>query len=130
MRKFLASILGIFFGANALWMLALPLHWYTNIPGVTETGPFNAHLIRDVGCAFLVAALALLWFTAAPKRAWPAVLAGGAFLLFHASVHVWDTIVGREHFHRLLSEVPTVILPALLTLWVGWLPGSVPIEKS
>jgi hypothetical protein len=79
-------------------------------------------LIRDVGCAFLVTALALLWFAVSPMRAWPAVLAGAAFLFLHASVHVWDTIAGREHAHRLLAAIPTVILPALLTLWLGWPP--------
>jgi len=119
MRRFLASILGIFFGANALWMLAIPFHWYAHIPGVTETGPSNAHLIRDVGCAFLVAALALLWFVVAPKRAWAAVLAAGTFLFLHSSIHVWDTVAGREHPHLLLAEIPTVILPAILTLWLG-----------
>jgi hypothetical protein len=120
MRKLLASILGIFFGANATWMLAAPSHWYGAIPGGTDNGPANAHLIRDVGCAFLVPALALLWFAVNPKRAWPAVLAGAAFLLLHSSIHVWDTLTGREHPHRLLAEIPTVILPALLTLWIGW----------
>jgi hypothetical protein len=124
MRRFLASVLGIFLGANALWMLAVPMHWYAHIPGVAEIGPPNAHFIRDVGCAYLVAALALLWFVAMPKRSWPAVLAGGAFLRLHASVHVWDTMAGREHSHRLLAEIPTVILPALLTLWLGCPPNS------
>jgi hypothetical protein len=120
MRKVLVYTLGILMGANALWMLVAPFHWYAHIPGVTETGPANAHLIRDVGCAFLVTAIALLWFAVAPIRAWPAVLAGGAFLFLHASVHVWDTIAGREHPHLLLAEIPTVILPAFLTLWLGW----------
>ena len=120
MRKILASILGIFLGANASWMLAAPLHWYANIPGVMDSGPANKHLIRDVGCAFLVPALALLWFVVNPKRAWPAVLAGAAFLLLHSSIHVWDTLAGREHPHRLLAEIPGIILPAFLTLWIGW----------
>jgi hypothetical protein len=125
MRRFLATGLAIFLGANALWMLAMPMHWYAYIPGVAATGPANAHLIRDVGCAYLAAALALLWFVAEPKRSWPAVLAGGAFLLLHASIHVWDTMAGREHSHRLLAEIPTVVLPALLTLWIGWPSDSV-----
>ena len=126
MRALLASILGILLGANGLWMLTGPFYWYAHIPGLTETGPANAHLIRDVGCAFLVTALALLWFAVSPMRAWPAVLAGGAFLLLHATVHVWDTIAGREHAHRLLAEIPTVILPALVTLWLGWPPRRAP----
>ena len=126
MRKLVASILGILLGANALWMLAIPFHWYAQIPGVSATGPANAHLIRDVGCAFLAVALALLWFVAAPKRAWPAVLASSAFLLLHSFIHVCDTLAGREHLHRLLAEIPNVILPALLTLWLGWPPSSPP----
>jgi hypothetical protein len=126
MRRLLASILGILLGANGLWMVAAPFHWYAHIPGVTETGPANAHLIRDVGCAFLVTALALLWFAVSPMRAWPAVLAGGAFLFLHATVHVWDTIAGREHAHRLLADIPTAILPALVTLWLGWPPRRAP----
>jgi hypothetical protein len=124
MRKFLASILGILLGANAVWMLAAPLHWYAQIPGVADSGPANIHFIRDIGCAFLVVALALFWFAAVPKRAWPAVLAGGAFLFLHSCIHVWDTLAGREHGHRLLAEIPTIILPALLTLWLGWPSNS------
>ena len=120
MRKIWASILAMFLGANALWMLAAPLHWYATIPGVIDTGPANEHLIRDVGCAFLVVALALLWFVSNPKQAWPAVLAGGTFLALHSAIHLWDMMAGREHPHRLLAEIPTVILPALLTLWIGW----------
>jgi len=130
MRKFLASILGILLGANGLWMIVIPLHWYAHIPGVSATGPANGHLIRDVGCAYLVTALALLWFAVAPTVAWPAVLAGGAFLFLHASVHVWDTIAGREHPHLLLAEIPTVLLPALLTLWLGWPPSLVSREPE
>ena len=124
MRRLLASILGLILSANGLWMIAAPFHWYAHIPGVSASGPANAHFIRDIGCAFLVAALALLWFAFEPKRSWPAVLAGGAFLFFHASMNVWDTIAGREHPHRLLAEIPTIILPALITLWLGWPPSN------
>jgi hypothetical protein len=122
LRKLLAFILGALFAANALWMLATPFDWYNQIPGVVDSGPANAHFIRDIGCAYLVAALALLWLGIAPARAWPAALAAGAFLLLHAGIHVWDTLAGREHGHRLLAEIPTVILPALLTLWLAWPP--------
>lgn len=122
MRTLLAFILGILLAANALWMLTGPFHWYAHIPGVTETGPANAHLIRDVGCAFLATALALLWFAVSPMRAWPAVLAGGAFLFLHATVHVWDFTAGREHAHGFVNDLPGVYLPAILTLWLAWPP--------
>ena len=124
MRVVLSVILGLALSANGLWMLFAPAAWYQAVPGVAETGPANAHFIRDIGCAFLVAALALLWL-ARSRRAWPAALAGGAFLALHALVHVWDTLAGREHPHRLLAELPTVFLPAILVLWLAWPPGGV-----
>jgi len=122
MRRILASILGLLIGANGLWMVAAPFHWYAAIPGVAATGPANPHFIRDIGCAYLVTALALLWFAAAPEQARPAALFGGVFLLLHAFVHFWDTCAGRESPHRLMAEIPTVILPAFLVLWLGWPP--------
>jgi hypothetical protein len=129
LRKLLAFILGILFAANALWMLAAPFDWYSRIPGVTDTGPANAHFIRDIGCAYLVVALALFWLAVQPARAWPAALASAAFLLLHAATHVWDTVAGREHAHRLLAEVPTVILPALFTLCLAW-PAKLSMQKE
>ncbi len=123
MRRFLASILGLLLGANGLWMIAAPFHWYSQIPGVAATGPANAHFLRDIGCAYFVTALALLWLAVTPKQAWPAALFGGVFLLLHALMHLWDTAAGRETSHRLLAEIPTIILPAFLVLWLAWASG-------
>ena len=77
MKKSLASILGLGLASNAVWMLAGPASWYVRVPGVTEAGPANMHFIRDIGCAYLVAGLGLLWLAARPALAWPAALAGG-----------------------------------------------------
>ena len=55
------------------------------IPGVAATGPANPHFIRDIGCAYLVTALALLWFAAAPEQARPAVLFGGSSCFYMLS---------------------------------------------
>lgn len=122
MRTTLATILGLGLGVNGLGMLYAPEAWYRNVPGVMETGPANLHFIRDIGCAYLVAGLSLLWLARSPRRAWPAAFAGGVFLALHALVHVQDTLAGREHMHRLASELPTVFLPALLALWLAWPP--------
>jgi hypothetical protein len=122
MRRGVAVIIGVLFAANGSWMIAVPVHWYGNNPGVTATGPANAHFIRDVGCAYLVVAVAMVWLACSPRVAWPAALVGGGFLLLHALIHVWDTAAGREHAHRLLTEIPTVILPAILVCWLAWPP--------
>ena len=46
------AIFGAVCVANALWMLAGPLHWYRELPAaVPDTGPFNPHFVRDIGWA-------------------------------------------------------------------------------
>ena len=118
MRRVLAVILGIGLGLNALWMLAVPAAWYAAVPGVTQTGPFNPHFVRDIGAAYLVAAAALIWFAANPK-AQSAVQAGATFLTLHALVHLWDAVAGREHAHQLI-DLATVFLPSVLAIWIAW----------
>lgn len=88
MRVVIAAMLGLGLAANGLVMLGAPAHWYATVPGVVDTGSFNAHFIRDIGAAYFVAGVALAWSALAPeKRA--AAQAGAAFLAMHALVHVW-----------------------------------------
>ena len=66
------AIFGAICVANALWMLAGPLHWYHELPAaVPDTGPFNPHFVRDIGGAFFAVgvALGLGGFDAALARA-------------------------------------------------------------
>jgi len=123
MKKALASILGLGLASNSLWMLASPASWYLTVPGVTETGPANMHFIRDIGCAYLVAAVGLLWLVARPAMGWPAAFAGGGFLALHATIHAWDGAAGREQLAALKADLPAVFLPAALALWLAWPRG-------
>jgi uncharacterized protein YjeT (DUF2065 family) len=123
MKNALASILGLGLASNGVWMLARPASWYLAIPGVTETGPANMHFIRDIGCAYLVAGLGLLWLVARPAVGWPAAFAGGGFLALHAIVHAWDAAAGREQLAALKADLPTVFLPAAVALWLAWPRG-------
>jgi uncharacterized protein YjeT (DUF2065 family) len=118
MRGVSALILGLGLAANGLFMLTAPADWYVTVPGVTETGPFNAHFVRDIGVAYLVAGATLIWF-AFDLTARPAALAGTAFLALHALVHLWDAAAGREHAHQLLVDLPTVFLPPALALFLA-----------
>jgi len=86
----LAAALGLVLAANGLAMLFASLAWYDAVPGVPATGPYNAHFVRDVGAAYLVAALGLAWFAWRRREGWPALAAGAAFLTFHAAIHVYD----------------------------------------
>jgi hypothetical protein len=119
MRGILAWILGLSLAANGAIMLAVPAAWYGAVPGVPATGPFNAHFVRDIGVAYLVAGMALTSF-ARDRTARPAALAGAAFLGLHALVHLWDAAAGREPAQQLLFDVPLIFVPPVLAIWIPW----------
>lgn len=119
MRSIVTSVLGIVLLANGLTMLTVPTLWYTWVPAVSETGPFNPHFIRDIGAAYLVTGAAFSSF-ALHEAARPAAWAGAAFLALHAIVHLSDAVAGREHTHALLIDAPAVFLPVILALWIAW----------
>lgn len=124
MRSTLLFLLGLPLLANGLFMLLAPATWYGLTPGVSATGPFNPHFVRDIGAAYGVAGgslLALMRYAAA----WPAALAGDCFLLLHAAVHVADALQGRIAPTHLLVDAVLVLLPALIALALAW-PRSHP----
>lgn len=110
---FLVSGLGNL--ANGLWMLADPAHWYATLPAaVPDFGPLNEHFVRDIGSAFAMLGIALLWGAARPGVRLPVLVLVTLFNAFHAVVHVWDTgrgLVGPEHWR---IDFPAVYLPTLV----------------
>ncbi|MGB8267320.1 MAG: hypothetical protein WCE44_13395 [Candidatus Velthaea sp.] len=42
---------GAFCFAVAAWLFVAPEAFYATVPGVADSGPLNAHLLRDVGIA-------------------------------------------------------------------------------
>lgn len=108
-------VLGVGNLANALWMLGGPMHWYEELPAaVPDTGPFNPHFVRDIGCAFLTVGVALVWAALDVGLRRPLVVVAAIFLGAHALLHVYDTAVGNlPHSHWWL-DVPGVYLPAIV----------------
>jgi hypothetical protein len=98
-------------------MLFDPAQWYAMVPGVPETGPLNAHFVRDIGAAYVVTGVAIAWL-ALDKRAAPAALAGALFLTLHALVHVADAIAGRMHTDHVATDLVAVFLPVAIALWL------------
>lgn len=119
MRHATLTILGLGLLANGLFMLFAPAPWYAAIPGVSETGPYNPHFVRDIGCAYGVAAAGLLALVCWPQ-AWPAAIAGSSFLVLHALVHVFDALQGRIALEHLANDAVAVLFPALLALALAW----------
>jgi len=114
MGRIVASILALILGANGLTMLFAGLWWYAAAPGVTATGPYNPHFVRDVGAAYLVVGASLAAFAARPRDAWPAVTASAAFLALHAAIHVFDAACGTKPFTEVRRDFVGVYLPALI----------------
>ncbi len=111
---FLAVLLGVGGLVNGSYMLISPVGWYFAVPGVTTTGPFNQHFIRDIGIIFLFLGAAFLIGTA--RREARPVLWGGAtlWLACHALFHVWEVAAGICGPSALARDFPAVSLPALI----------------
>lgn len=112
-------ILGLAHIGLGLYLLLAPESFYATVPGVIDTGPFNPHFVRDIGCAFVVAGGGFTWF-AFDARGWAAAVAGAGFLSLHALMHVLDGIAGRESIHHLLFDLPALIGIAAVGVWIAW----------
>jgi len=110
----MSGLLAIVLGANALAMLLAGPWWYGAVPGVTATGPYNAHFIKDIGAIYLVCAASLAAFAWRPAKAAPALAAATAFLILHAAIHVADALVSPSCGADLVRDLPGIFLPALI----------------
>jgi hypothetical protein len=114
--RYLAALTGVALGANGLVMLFAGLAWYDAVPGVTATGPYNAHFIRDIGAIYVMCALALGWFAWRPAQGWPAMAAAAAWLTMHAAIHVYDATCGTSPLADVQRDFVGVYLLAAIPL--------------
>ena len=110
----IALALGAAAEANGLFMLASPERWYFAVPGVTDTGPFNQHLVRDIGLVFLFVGTAFLGGSALPRHRIVLWAAPPLWLWGHALFHFWEVAVGICGPSVLARDFPAVTLPALI----------------
>lgn len=111
----LAVTLGLGSAANGLFMLISPANWYFAVPGVTTTGPFNQHFVRDIGLIFLLVAIAMLTGVARPMARVPLWSAAALWLAGHALFHFWEVAVGICGTDALVQDFSVVTLPAIVT---------------
>lgn len=116
-----ALVLGLGLLANGIIMLMVPEPWYFTIPGVTDTGPFNQHFLRDIGLIFLLLGAAVLIGLARPQQR-PLLWGMTALWLSgHALFHLWEVAAGICSPSAIPRDFPAVTLPALiaiaLTFW-------------
>jgi hypothetical protein len=118
--RYLAGLLALVLIGNGLVMLAAGPWWYGAVPGVTGTGPFNPHFVKDIGAAYLVCGAAFAWRAWRPGAGWGASAAAAAFLVLHALIHVADAFAGGHAAHALARDFAGVLLIAGLAAWAAW----------
>jgi len=111
-----ALVLGVAAIANGIFMLVDPERWYFQVPGVTTTGPFNQHFVRDIGLIFLFLGGAFLIGAARPDLRIAFWAAPSIWLTGHALFHFWEMAVGICGPSALARDFPAVTLPAVLGL--------------
>jgi len=121
-RTILAAALGAVLGANGAFMLLAPTDWYGTVPGVPDTGPLNAHFVRDIGAMFLLSGVAFVWLARSAKARGAALFATG-FLALHSLIHLGDAIA-TGHFGHLAHDLPGVFAPTLVAIWLTLTPRA------
>lgn len=115
MSRWIAALLGLLLAGNGVIMLVAPQPWYDAVPGVSLTGLFNPHFVRDIGMVYLTVAGGLAWFALRPAQGWPALVGAFVFLSLHASIHLVSNACGPGPLGEFARDFPGVYLPALLT---------------
>jgi len=104
----LAGLLGLYYALSGFTMVLDPQGWWNRIPGIEETGGYNAHFITDIGIAFMASAAGLLWAAWALLKARPAagaLLPATIFVTGHALFHIVEGLLGDDHATDLLQLI-------------------------
>jgi hypothetical protein len=111
-------------GINGVWMLADPTGWFGATPGVAETGPFNAHFVRDVGAGFFALAAALAFAIPPLPARFALVCVAALFAVLHGLIHLLDAF-GPEGRPLAGAEAGAILVPAVAAVAVAvWMrPG-------
>jgi hypothetical protein len=119
LQRVLLIAVAVLLAGNGGYMLFAPQSWFGSLESVAHTGPFNGHFVRDVGCAFLAAAVGFA--LAAWRRDWrvPGMVAALTFLGPHAGVHLWELGAGLPAAaHAGIIDVLGVYGPPAIALFM------------
>jgi len=117
----LYAVIGVGSAVNGLWMLMTPEHWFAHIPGVTDTGPLNPHLVRDFGACYLLVGAIVVGGLARGQLTRAVHFWISLFFSFHAGIHAWEISAGHASSEHWVVDFPGIYLPVLL-LFVLSLP--------
>jgi len=108
-------LLAALYLANGIEMFFFPSIWFFRIvPGVPETGPFNAHLVADSGTFNLGIAAGLVLAALHPLRHAVAVLVAAVASVMHAILHIYSHAAGLLSSQHIMTEVVGIYIPTIL----------------
>lgn len=125
-----ALLLGLFLLGNGLVMLADPVDWYFAVPGVTATGPFNQHFLRDIGLIYVMIGGGFLTGIARPVERMVIWAGATLWLAGHALFHFWEVSIGICGPSALLRDLPGVTAPALFGLALTVASWRAPLPRG
>ena len=111
-------VLGLFSAAAGIllifliFMMLAAEPWYEVV--AKGTGPFNAHFVRDIGAAYVMAGIGLCWAAFDRRVRVPAVGLVTVFYALHALGHVYDTASGRVGPEHWLIDALPIYLPVVV----------------
>jgi heme/copper-type cytochrome/quinol oxidase subunit 2 len=101
-------------------MFFFPAAWFFRlVPGVTETGPFNGHLVMDGGTFFLAVGIGLAAAALNPRRNAIAVVVAAVAGIMHSILHVYSHAAGLLSSHHMFTEVFGIYVPAIVLIVIA-----------
>ena len=119
-KVIIIALLMVAYGANGLFMIVDPALWYVTIDGVTDTGPYNTHFLRDIGLIYGTLAVSLALALSFRRMLYPLTLIPFIWVGLHALLHVWDIFAGRLPVEHWMLDLPGVFAPAIVHGFLSW----------
>lgn len=124
-KRWMAGVLAVAAAYQGVWAAAFPLSFYNDFPGpglhwVAALGPYNEHLVRDVG-ALNLALMVLSGWALRRSTQEAMVVTGGAWVIYNAIHFLWH-VLHLEAFPAIDKISIVGILGGLLILSVLLMP--------
>lgn len=118
--RVLLWILGATSLINGIAMFFAPSAWFFRlVPGVPETGPFNAHLVADGGTFFIAIGIGLLIAGSDPARHVAVVIVAAIANLMHSILHLYSHAAGLLSLEHLGTEIAGIYIPTLVLIAIA-----------
>jgi uncharacterized membrane protein YedE/YeeE len=112
-------------------MFLVPSTWFFRIvPGVPETGPFNAHLVADSGTFYLGIGAGLVLAALHPQRHAVAVLIAAVASVMHAILHIYSHAAGLLSYQHMTTEIVGIYLPTIVLCVLAFVLIRPPQESA